>query len=84
MDGLLLLITFALGWTLGGGRESQDPPVCPPVEYPAPPAALMEDPPTMYLLPPELRVLPLPDRISRSAEPTLTASSQTGLRQPSR
>lgn len=85
MDGLVLLIGIGLGWLLAGDPPS--PATCPPPEYPQPPAALMVDPPTLYLLPPELRTLPLDPRTwstSRSAAPTLTASSRTGLQPPSR
>lgn len=55
MDFLTLTLAFALGWMLGGDRPSPPPPECPPIEYPAPPAELMREPPTLYLVPVDLR-----------------------------
>ena len=55
MDMLLLSLSFVAGWLLGGDRPSPPPPLCPPVEYPQPPAELMREPPTLYLVPVDLR-----------------------------
>ena len=55
MDMLLLSLSFVAGWLLGGDQTSPPPPACPPVEYPAPPADLMREPATLYLVPVDLR-----------------------------
>lgn len=55
MDMLLLLLSFAVGYWQGGDRPSPPPPVCPPIQYPQPPAELMAPPPTLYLVPGDLR-----------------------------
>ena len=55
MDILLLSLSFGAGWLLGGDQPSPPPPVCPPVEYPAPPVDLMREPATLYLVPADLR-----------------------------
>lgn len=55
MTMLELLLIFGAGYWLGGDRPSPPPPVCPPVEYPTPPADLMREPATLYLVPVDLR-----------------------------
>ena len=55
MDILVILLSFAAGYWQGGDRPSPPPPVCPPVTYPMPPPDLMREPPTLYLVPLDLR-----------------------------
>ena len=55
MDMIALLLIFASGYWLGGDRPSPPPPECPPIQYPQPPDGLMAEPPTMYLIPLDLR-----------------------------
>ena len=55
MTMLALLLSFSVGYWQGGDRPSLPPPACPPIEYPMPPAELMREPPTLYLVPVDLR-----------------------------
>ena len=55
MTILVLFLSFGAGYWLGGDRPSPPPPVCPPVEYPAPPPDLMREPASIYLVPVDLR-----------------------------
>ena len=83
MDILLLLLSLGTGYWLG---SDSDPPVCPPLAYPQPPATLMVEPPALWTVPDDLRPglrLPTPPASLRLptwspiAAPITTASSTT-------